>query len=481
MKLKRSKHNLSSYSLLSGDMGQLIPAGQPVEVLPGDTFDHSSSILLRADPLVAPVMHPVEVRIHHFYVPTRLLWSSWEDFITGGPDGNDASVIPTITEATATANNVADYFGIPRENGITYNALPIYAYNSIYNEFFRDQDICPESALASLSIQRIAWEKDYFTMARPWAQKGDAVSIPLAGSAPVTGIGGINQIYSTGPINAYETDGTASTSWAKYKNDPNIEEDPLNPGFPNIRADLSNASGIPVTDLRKFLALQNYKEARARFGSRYTEYLAYLGINAGDSRLQRPEYLGGGKQTISFSEVLATAESTGINVGDLKGHGIAALRSNRYRRFFPEHGYVVSLLSVRPKAMYEDGLARMWSRVDKEDYYQRELELIGQQEIKNKEVFAAHGTPDGVFGHGDRYDEYRKNNSVVTSTFRTTDDVWHYARDFASAPALNQSFIECNPTKRTQAVLTNPAFKCMVNHRLRARRVVRRNSRAKIL
>ena len=174
--------------------------------------------------------------------------------------------------------------------------------------------------------------------------------------------------------------------------------------------------------------MQRYEEARARFGSRYTEYLRYLGVRSSDARLQRPEYLGGGRQTIQFSEVLQTAEGTDP-VGDLKGHGISALRSNRYRRFFEEHGYIISLMTVRPKTIYMQGMPRTFNRRTKEDFWQKELQHIGQQEIPVKEVYNAAADPDAVFGYQDRYDEYRRSQNTVSGEFKTsTLDYWHFAR-----------------------------------------------------
>ena len=179
---------------------------------------------------------------------------------------------------------------------------------------------------------------------------------------------------------------------------PMINLSQANPGVPNIYADLSAVSGISVNALREALALQRYEEARARYGSRYIEYLRFLGVKSSDARLQLPEYLGGGRQVIQFSEIMQTAEGTNP-VGTLRGHGLAAMRSNRYRRFFEEHGYVMTLMSARPKTVYANGLFRHWNRRTKEDFWQKELEHIGQQEVLNKEVYAAHASPNGVFGY----------------------------------------------------------------------------------
>ena len=198
-----------------------------------------------------------------------------------------------------------------------------------------------------------------------------------------------------------------------------------------------------VRTVRLAFALQRYQEARAQYGSRYTEYLRYLGIRPSDARLQRPEYLGGGKQTVAFSEVLrtgndpATATST-EPVGELLGHGIAALRSNRYRYFCEEHGYIYTLLSVRPRTMYQNGITRPWRRRTKEAYYQKELELVGQQEISNAEIYSDGTANDElVFGYQDRYSEYRHTQSGVSGDFRGVLDYWHLGRKFSALPVLN--------------------------------------------
>lgn len=220
------------------------------------------------------------------------------------------------------------------------------------------------------------------------------------------------------------------------------------------------------------------------YGSRFTEYLRYLGIRSSDARLQRPEYCGGGKQVISFSEVLKTGagEDPAEAIGTMKGHGIAAMRSRRYRRFFEEHGIVMSLMSVRPRTMYTNGLHRSWSRRTKEDYWQRELEQIGQQEVYQREVFADGTAGDAtVFGYADRYADYRHLPSQICGDFRGNMDFWHLGRVFASAPILNASFVTCDPSKRIHAVQTEDVLWCMISHSIQARRLVRQSGVGRII
>lgn len=485
--MKRHKHSLSHYRLLSCDMGTLVPVSC-VEVLPGDTIQHQTSALLRVSPLVAPLMHPVQVRIHHWFVPNRLVWPEWEIFITGAESG---WTYPTVTVPASAEGTLLDYMGVPPVANEVVSALPVRAYNKIYNEFYRDQDLVTEAGEDDLNLHTVAWEKDYFTSARPWPQKGTAVTIPLGENAPVELVPSSENTNSM-QYRVHDTDALASGgidvvtkatgTVGHLSNSVDSELYTIDPNG-RLRADLTNVVGASITDFREAFALQRFQEARARYGSRYTEYLRYLGIRPSDARLQRPEYLGGGRQTFGFSEVLQTAPDGGTNtvVGELRGHGIAALRARRYRRFFEEHGHVVSLMSVRPKAMYNDALHKKWLRREHTDYFQKELEAIGQQEIARREIFAEAGSGgDTVFGYTDRYREYREEPSLVHSEFRSTLDFWHLARKLGSAPTLNQSFIECVPSKRIHAVQTNDVLWCMINHSIQARRLVNRRAQASL-
>jgi len=433
--IRRHKASLSHHRLFTCDLGRLVPIAC-LDVLPGDSFDMSSSVLLRCSPLLAPVMHPVDVRVHHWFVPYRLLWEHWEQFITGGPDGTDASVFPTFVfagsptppqRAVQPEGSLADYLGIPGVEQLGgVSALPFRAYAKIWNDCYRDQEL---QSLLNLSLtdgvdattndelQSCAWEKDYLTLARPTPQKGPDVTIPV--------------------------------------------DDP-----------------IGVETLREAFALQRFEEARSRFGSRYTEYLRALGVQSSDARLQRAEYLGGGTQVIQFSEVLQTGPGAvdgtptfDEGVGYLKGHGIAAMRSNHFRKFFEEHGVVLSLLSVRPKTIYMDGVEKMWLKRDRLDFYQPELQHLGQQEVDTREVYA--GSTDGeAFGFVDRFAEYRKQSSYVSGNFRSSLNFWHFARSFGSEPALNGDFVNCVPSETPFAVNSEHTLWCLARNRVVARRIV---------
>ena len=499
---KRSKFSLSHYRLFSGRMGYMMPIGI-TECLPGDTFQQATSVFLRCSPLVTPVMHPVHVTVHHWFIPTRLLWDKWEDFITGGPDGMDASVMPTIkapAQGGFAVGSLADYMAVPSGiPNLEVCALPFRAYALLYNECYRDQDLESELPLSlesgldtttNTTLQRCDWARDYFTTARPWPQKGPSVTVPVNygdGSGPSLSaiqITGSPQLVSSGvrwqDINDGVSSGTKYKAWCATNGSPANAGLSVNKGTLAASATITpgdpGIGSVDINQLREAFALQRFEEHRALYGSRYVEYLRYLGVRSSDGRLQRPEYLGGSRQTIQFSEVLQTAPGGDDPVGALKGHGIGAMRTNRYRRFFEEHGYVLTVMMVRPISVYMQGLSRMWNRRVKEDYYQRELQNIGQQEVFTKELYAGNAEgPTGndvVFGYQNRYDEYRWHESYVSGEFRNILNSWHMARDFANAPVLNADFINAVPTTRIFAAQQNDTLYCMANHSIQARRLM---------
>lgn len=499
--MKRSKHSLSHYRLSTFNQGALYPIAA-LEVLPGDSFKHQTSMLLRVSPLVAPVMHPVDVSIHHWYVPARLLWEKFEKFITG--ENRDLTV-PTISfNITDDPDFVplAQALGVGIETkttDITVSSLIFRAYNLIWNEFYRDQNLSTALSVpvtdgpdnpADFKIKNVAWEKDYFTTARPYPQQGSdtaTVALSLSGTLPIKGIGTLasntwnqnNQVVrETGMTGAqtttYVSSGNASTDFK-------FQQNPANPGFPNIRADLADLQGsvnMDINQWRTAMALQRMREHRNRFGQRYTDLLSFLGIKASDARLQRPEYLGGGRSVISFSEVLSTADTETAPLGSLGGHGISAVRTGAYKRFFEEHGYMISVAFVRPKAVYINKVPRHYLRRDYEHYWQKELEMLGEQAITNFEVYADSASPSGTFAYIPRFDEYRFQDSFVTGEFRNILDYWHMARKFTTQPVLNESFVTADPTDRIYASTETDQLYAMISHRIAARRLVSKRARA---
>lgn len=507
---RRSKFNLSFYNMLSCKMGYLVPVGL-TELLPGDSIQLSHSMLMRLAPMVAPVMHPVHVTIQTFFTPLRIIFDGFESAITGGPDGTDATVFPTVS-IKPEQSSLADYLGLPlAPNALTVSALPFRAYDLIYNEYFRDQDLTPELPISkaagvdtttSTTLQRVSWSKDYFTTARPWPQKGPDVSIPVEGQqgafnisstgTPVIDItlldsGGPSTVTKQVPLMSRPTTPVSSGHYGALEFYVEADNPPwtnvvalgggVNISNPNLKIDGNiNLGTIPISLLREAFAIQRFQEQRGLFGSRYEDYLRTLGVRPQDSRLQMPEYLGGSTRTIQFSEVLQTGGDT---IGQLYGHGIAALGSRRIRYFAPEHGYLMSLMFVRPIPVYAQGIDKLWSRKTKEDFWQPQFEHIGQQKVLTKELYAtgSSDTDDATWGWQNRYDEYRRGVNHVSGEFRDTQDYWHMARMFGSSPVLNSDFVQCHPTDRIfQGSEANAdQLLCMVQNRLIARRLVSKN------
>ena len=358
--------------------------------------------------------------------------------------------------------------------------MPTKAYNQIFNSRYRDQLLEPEKNELSQSIQFIAWEKDYFSTARPFTQLGPDVSLPIGTRADVTTDAADNTSLTIARATGGNTASTMPASTATVQvgadNQPAV----------NLFADLSTGA-VNVNDFRAAFSIQRYQEARMRYGARFTEYLRYLGITPSDSRIQEPEYLGGGTARLQFSEVLSTANtqtsgtSDGTGTGDLYGHGIAGARSNKFRKFFEEHGYIITLLSVRPKAVYKDAIHREFLKTTKEDYFQKELANLGQQEVTNKEIHFNHNQRDDTFGFVDRYDEYRRHPSTVHGDFRDTLSSWSLFRELPTTTALNESFIRCNPSTRIYQVESDDHLWCMVNNHVVARRMVPKRANPRIV
>lgn len=481
--MKRNKFSLSHTRLLSCDMGKLVPI-QVLDVLPGDSIQCSTSALVRCAPMLAPPMHPVRVRIHHWFVPFRLLWNSWEIFITGGPDGNNASVFPTRNAATVFQGTLANHLGLPVGANPAVSIMPFRAYALIWNEYYRDQDLQTELPIAfnsgpdattNTTLQNCAWEKDYFTSARPWEQKGPSVTIPLTGTGAVVS-NGLTPTYTGGGLTNTPLKTFNGSTGATYGAAAGSTANVIVGNESGLETTLTGAS-VTVNALRQSLAIQRFEEARAMYGSRYPEYLRALGVRSSDARLNRPEYLGGGVQTIQFSEVVQSAADGSNPVSTLRGHGISAMRSNRFRRFFEEHGVLMTLMSILPKTIYMNGVHRSWNKRTKFDYWQKELEFIGQQAVLNKEIKSDHASPDGTFGYADRYDEYRRMPSFVTGEFsQSTLNYWHFARSFTSDPALNSTFVSAVPPERPFAAPSQDVIYAQIHNSVQARRLVSRNA-----
>jgi len=461
-------------------MGEIIPT-TVMEVLPGDKVSIRPSNFLRFAPLISPVMHKVRVVTDYYFVPNRLLWPGWERWITGQSDAEAPYVETPGTDVAV--GSMADYLGIPvgaLPADLRISPMAIAAYMKIWDEYYRDQNLqtevfepltdglnigVVETALFGNPFRR-AWQHDYFTAALPFAQKGDAVQVPLTFQdnipvEPTTGLGvGFPGLWNKATNDSpFTVDGPVT-----FQNGPSplaksttIPADGT-PGYYDPNGTLSvdiQSDATDINTLRRAFRLQEWLERNARAGTRYVEsILAHFGVKSSDARLQRPEFIGRAKQNMVISEVLATAQSTGDNiaVGTMAGHGISVGGSGNFNYRVEEHGFIIGIINVQPDTAYQDGLHRKFTRFDRFDYAWPTFANIGEQEVRQKEVYAKTTTPEAVFGYVPRYADYKFENSRVAGEFRTTLAFWHLGRIFASDPALNAEFVRCNPSTRIFAV-----------------------------
>lgn len=479
---RTSAFDLSHERKMTMNMGDLVPCLLQ-EVIPGDRFRVSQEHLIRMHPMLAPLMHRVDVYTHYFFVPNRIIWNEFEDFITGGEDGKRNPVFPTISRTAANPNikktmgrgQLPDYLGFPSaqmsdkgDGSFTpISALPFRAYQTIYNEYYRDQNLQEKipvlkssgntdildgsfpyaNSYSYFELQKRAWEKDYFTSALPFAQRGDQLSIPLNGDAPIISRGASGQEHNV-------TVGTSGTGANQYQ--IGIPSSQSSRAGEPLKADMSEVTGSTINELRSAFSIQKWLEKNARGGSRYVEQiLTHFGIRSSDARLQRPEYLGGGKTPIIVSEVLQQSETQATPLGTMAGHGISVGKSNQFSRKFEEHGFVMGIISVLPRTSYYQGLPKIFTKFDKFDYYWPDFAHLGEQEVKTGELF--YDTKDDkknkkTFGYQPRYTEYRFMNDTVHGDFTGTLDFWHMARKFENEPNLNAQFVQSNPTNRIYPV-----------------------------
>lgn len=497
-KPKRSKFDIGHEFKFTMNMGPLVPI-LCKEIMPGDRFRVRAESFVRLAPMLAPVMHRVNVFIHYFFVPNRLIWSAWESFITGGRTGVDTPpVAPFLSMLDIqgfspdylTKGSLLNYLGVPIVNGTidptrsqNLSALPMRAYLKVWDDYFRDPNLVPsmweDTGLATalmgsgdlgaatgadelLLLRQRAWQKDYFTSALPFPQRGADVSLPIEmDGSDITYkdasdvLDAVSGVPPTGDLPLHS--GTTAPDPGK-----------MAAGSPGSSVRVENieditSTSVTITALRRAVALQKWFEKMAVGGYRYVEQmLAMFAVRSSDARLQRPEYLGGGRMPVAISEVVSTFQSdTSDPQGNMSGHGVSAgAQAGFNSKFFEEHGFLIGVMSVLPTTAYSQGLEKMWTRVDKFDYPWPDFAHIGEQEILKRELYGDYEgldpgySPNTVFGYQQRYADLKYQCDRVAGDFSPGEslDFWTMSRQFDNGPLLNQSFVEADPTHRIFAV-----------------------------
>lgn len=493
------------------DSGYLVPFYVD-EVLPGDSFKLTATLFARLATPIVPFMDNLYLETFFFFVPNRLVWDNWQKFNGEQKNPSDSTdfLIPTVSGTNVQNQTLWDYFGLPTNvnEALKVNALPFRAYNLIFNEWFRDENLQdslqvptgdgPDN-LSDYNLVRRGKRHDYFTSCLPWPQKGPGVEISLGGTIPVSGdvsfyrqVGSFHADSNVSSVSNWSDKvlfketvpfviGDKDVAWSGSSSRPfqgSFDASDPHPGkisfyagrygitSDGFTADLSKATPISINDLRQAFQIQKLYERDARGGTRYTEILrSHFGVISPDARLQRPEYLGGSSARISINPVQQTSATSDVTPqGNLAAFGVVSDSFNGFSKSFVEHGYVFGFVNVRADLTYQQGLNRMWSRQGRFDFYWPVLAHLGEQAVLNKEIYAQ-GTADDdkVFGYQERYAEYRYYPGQITGKFRSTDpqplDSWHLAQKFDSLPTLSPQFIQDTPpVERVIAVQNEPQF-----------------------
>ena len=485
--IQRSTFDRSHGLKTTFNAGELIPIYVD-EALPGDTFSCNLTAFSRLATPIHPTMDNAFMDTHFFAVPVRLVWDDFEEFmgetktykaagptrLDGTPDFTVAAPVPpTITAGGSgeAEQSLSDYFGIPTKvAGLEFSALWHRAYTLCWNDWFRDENLqAPKTLLTTSGADATAYpilnrgkKHDYFTSALPWPQKGADVVMPLAGNAPI-----FTEASSGTVVTVDAPNMTGGQAYLRHDVDSSAVTYMQDSTPTSLFADLTEAAGATINQLRLAFATQKFLEIQARGGSRYIEVIKnHFNVTSPDARLQRPEYLGGGSSPVNISPVAQTSSTDTVTPqGNLSAIGTTVLSGHSFTKSFTEHTIVIGMVSVRTDLTYQQGLNRMFSRETIYDYYWPTLSTIGEQAVKNKEIYAQGSAADETtFGYQERYAEYRYKPSSVTGKFRSnatgTLESWHYAQEYASLPLLGDSWIQVTDTnvQRTLAVASEPQF-----------------------
>ena len=461
-----SVFDLSYMKTFTCDMGQLIPI-MADEMVPGDVFKIGNQSVIRFQPLVAPILHEINAYVHYFFVPYRLLWSDWEDFISGGPNGSDASVPPVVAVTAKDIGSVDDYLGFPTGVTLTpntqYSAFPRYAYNLIYNEYYRDETLQPEVALGGSVIKNRNWEKDYFTSSLPFQQRGTAPALPISGTTKaVWGAVQASGTYDVSPAGVFQTTLLPSIGLKMPIPRDFLKLIPLI--FHPLRLLMLRIFVSPSRSRNGWNAMQELVFGIQSFFVRISVCLLVMIVFNGRNMLEDQNL------PIIVSEVLQTSETGTSPQGNMAGHGISASSTycGKYRA--TEYGVMMGIMSIMPRSMYQQGINRQWMRKTKYDYYFPEFANLSEQAVKNYELYVSgdNTADDLIFGYQGRYDEMRTKQNMVCGQMRNTFSYWHLGRIFSSQPALNSSFITCVPRKDIFAAPSEPGLIVQIANLIKA-------------
>lgn len=477
---QRSVFQLDHTVKMSADMGVLYPFCL-IDCEPGSRFSLNAEVVARVvNPLIAPIIHEVNIYGHYFFMPYNILSDTFEDFIRGGDTGTYEIPEPEWVPTDYAVGSLWDYCGMPAgvlPDGAYPLDYPKRAYNLVWNDYYRDPNLqTPVDITTSEALLRRCWEKDFFTSCLPWQQRGTAPALPisLSGSAALTWPA-FSNTYTQTNVTFDNQVGPPNVTHGPWGVTGSPSKDFLESGV----ADLSSgtASSINIADLRLAIAIQRMMELSAVAGSRYTEWLrANFGVSPRDETLERPEYIGGFKTPLIVSEVLQTSSTVDEPTpqGNLAGHGIAVARQHAGSYFCKEYGIIIGILSIMPRTAYQQGISRQWLKRTRFDWYNKALVNLPERAVIQAEVYATGVESENqtVFGYRGVYDEMRYMPDRVCGLLRDDFKHYHLGRIFSEAPLLNEDFVECVPRSDIFSIIDEPGFILNVGNIIRAVRPI---------